>query len=94
MTECTVLNSVDQASLWKQMMTDVAGRCEPNRPGSLHLSENESVSILPVLEGVSTYHSSLGSGRVLCKDIRSLTYWLNALLLHPSSISFWVSLSG
>ena len=29
-----------------------------------------------------THHSSLGSGSVLWRDIRSLTYWLNALLLH------------
>ena len=49
MTECTVLNSVDQASLWKHMITDVAGRFEPNRPGSLHLSDNESLSILPTM---------------------------------------------
>jgi hypothetical protein len=25
-TECTVLRSTDHASLWKQMITDVAGR--------------------------------------------------------------------
>ena len=43
---------------------------------------------------LSTYHWSLGSGKVRCKDIKSLTYWLNALFFHPASINFFVSVSG
>ena len=43
---------------------------------------------------ISTYHWSLGSGKVRCKDIKSLTYWLNALFFHPASINFFVSVSG
>ena len=42
----------------------------------------------------NTYHASLGSGNVRCNDIKSLTYWLNALFFQPASINFFVSLSG
>lgn len=41
-----------------------------------------------------TYHSSLGSGRVRCTEIMSLTYWLNAFFCQPSSISFFTEGSG
>lgn len=37
-----------------------------------------------------THHWSRGSGKDLCTEIRSLTYWLNALLSQPSSTSFFV----
>ncbi len=37
MTECTVRSRIDQASLWKQMITLVVGRFVRNRPGALHL---------------------------------------------------------
>ena len=36
-TECTVRSRMDQASLWKQMMTLVEGRFFPYRLGALHL---------------------------------------------------------
>ena len=39
MTECTVRNRIDQASLWKHMMTEVVGRSPRKRPGALHLKE-------------------------------------------------------
>ena len=38
-----------------------------------------------------THHGSRGSGSVLWTEIRSLTYWLNALFSHPSSTSFLIS---
>ena len=36
-TECTVRSRMDQASLWKQMITLVDGRFFPYRLGALHL---------------------------------------------------------
>ena len=43
-TECTVLRSTDQASLWKQMITEVEGNSVRNRFGALHLrSKHQSL---------------------------------------------------
>ena len=93
-TECTVLSSVDQASLWKQIMTEVEGRSLMKRSGALHLGVEKGKELEDLAQNAETtyflgncivrvtHHSSLGSGSVLWRDIRSLTYWLNALLLH------------
>ena len=40
------------------------------------------------------YQLSLGSGRLLCNDMTSLAYWLNALFFQPSSIRALTSGSG
>ena len=40
-TECTVLSSTDQASLWKQIITAVGGRSFKYLPGSLHLKQKK-----------------------------------------------------
>jgi len=40
-TEWTVLRSVDQASLWKQIITEVFGKFGKKRSGTLHLFLNE-----------------------------------------------------
>lgn len=43
---------------------------------------------------MSKYHSSLGSGRLLCKEMMSLAYWLNALFFQPSSMRAFTSGDG
>lgn len=104
-TEWTVRSKMDQASLWKQIMTDVDGRSDKKRFGALHLKQRKRTNprmrlirrakksrVAFVVTGL--YHSSLGSGKVLCTDMRSLTYWLNAFFCQPSSMTFLVLASG
>lgn len=40
---------------------------------------------------MGTHHGSLGSGRLLFTDIRSLAYWLNAFLFQPSETALFIS---
>lgn len=42
-TECTVLRRTDQASLWKQMITEVEGSAVRNRLGALHLRKKHQL---------------------------------------------------
>lgn len=53
--------------------------------------ENVKIIGKRIMQKILTYHGSRGSGSVLWTEIRSLTYWLNALFSHPSSTSFLVS---
>ena len=94
-TEWTVLSRVLQASLWKQMITLVVGKSDRKRPGTLHLINRFIVTLTEYIKiTAEEYHWSRGSGRLLCKEMISLAYWLKALFFHPSSISFLVSGSG
>jgi len=45
-TEWTVRSNTDQASLWKQMTTLVAGNLSKYRPGSLHLLDTHQIAQL------------------------------------------------
>ena len=94
-TEWTVLSRVLQASLWKQMITLVVGKSDRKRPGTLHLINRFIVTLTEYIKiTAEEYHWSRGSGRLLCKEMISLAYWLKALFFQPSSINFLVSGSG
>lgn len=93
-TECTVRSSTDHASLWKHIITSVAGSLFKYRWGSLHLY-NTKTQLLEMSSCCcvknSIYHGSRGSGRLRCIDIKSDAYWLNAFFNQPSSTAFFIS---
>ena len=75
-TECTVLNRVDHASLWKQIITLEEGRFSRNLPGSLHLLVNRWKIVM--IKGVDMCN-------FLKKQLKQKTtcYWFSNLPLIP-----------
>ena len=74
-TECTVLNRVDHASLWKQIITLEEGRFSRNLPGSLHLLVNRWKIV--IIKGVDMYNKK--------KQLKQKTscYWFSNIPLIP-----------